>query len=151
MTITLQDLSLSKLQNTPITPFRYYIGGSVDNNSTTEDGHLIASEGDYRLMFTTSRFTFTLQNGVEIKDGAGWVIFEKINNNLMPINFISAGSGYGFTRDYTYSGIPQQILADVVNTWNSTTEGEEVETTSSIDDRTEELQQKAGIAQYSHR
>jgi len=149
MEITVEDLSLKKLQNTPITEFRYHLGGRRDAATTTVDGHLMAEDGKYKLMMTTYRYSFTLENGVQIKDGAGWVIFEKVNNNLLAVNFISAGSGYGWAREYTYSGIPEEFIQNAVDTWNSTIEGQEVETTSDVDDRTDEF--KAAAAAQAER
>ena len=149
MEITVEDLSLKKLQNTPITEFRYHLGGRRDAATTTVDGHLMAEDGNYKLMMTTYRYSFTLENGVQIKDGAGWVIFEKVNNNLLAVNFISAGSGYGWAREYTYSGIPEEFIQNAVDTWNSTIEGQEVETPSDVDDRTDEF--KAAAAAQAER
>lgn len=134
--ITVQDIET--LPNT--TEYGYFKTGIPGGPTAKTDGYLMASNDTYRMYFTAYRMDLTLASGAEVNDGAGWIIYEKLPNrgNLLPLTFITAGSGYGFNNQYVYSSMPLANLEEAVNAWNGTTAGEDVSTTEDVDERSQE-------------
>lgn len=150
--ITLNDISFQAVKDSQVKTMQIFIGGNTANAKVGHDFYWMAKSGDgvgsYRLVFTQYETTLWMENGAEQKNLLGWYILQMQegtgktratkSNGLMPITAISAGSGYGYGKDYTYSGMPQQILEEVVATWNSTLMGDITVTTEESDSRTDE-------------
>ena len=130
--VNVEVLSIESVGSKPYVDFKTL----VNNAPVPAEGYLLNSSGEYHLYYVQS-FTSYLENGVLIHQGDGFVITKNVYNDAGVKRAAQQSTAF-YQVTGRYSEITLAQKEEVVEGYNTTLEGEEVETTVEIDDRTVE-------------
>lgn len=117
--VTVQDFSIDNLRNTGRENFRLRLAGTSGQGV---EGYPIAQDGIYHLRYVQNVTTY-LENGTEIFDGTGFLV----SKDLVDRPYEMGIAFYNY-REMNYSQIPESEIQVIVNDYNNTIEGDEIQT-----------------------
>lgn len=124
--ISMSDLDISTLRDVGSSEFKLAMRGE-SGYGQFQQGYIINSTGDYRLIYFASSGNFKLQNGTSIQGGTGYLIAQTVTDKpyLVGLAF--------YSEPGNYSDISNSTKEAVIGSYNSTVGGVVVETTETVE------------------
>ncbi len=124
--ISMSDLDISTLRDVGSSEFKLAMRGE-SGYGQFQQGYIINSTGDYRLIYFASSGNFKLQNGTSIQGGTGYLIAQTVTDKpyLVGLAF--------YSEPGNYSDISNSTKEAVIGSYNSTVGGVVVETAETVE------------------